>query len=260
MNLRSYGESPFSIVVLHGGPGAPREMAPVARELSSLGGVLEPLQIKLSLEGQIIELHNIIEKHCNAPVTLIGWSWGAILGYMFSSRYPSLVRKLILVSSGVFEEKYAANIMNMRLARLTQEDRNQVVSLMEQLEIPLASDKDTLLYRAGKLIFKADSYEPLSADTEVLQCYYATYHNVWQQASELRRRGVLLQSGRNISCLVVALHGDYDPHPPEGIREPLSRVLKDFHFILLEKCGHYPWLEKEAKRGFYHILKNMIEA
>ncbi len=43
-NIRKYGNPPFSVAVIHGGPGAPGEMAPVARELSSRWGVLEPLQ------------------------------------------------------------------------------------------------------------------------------------------------------------------------------------------------------------------------
>lgn len=50
-NLRTYGNPPFSIVVIHGGPGAPGEMAPIARELSALEGVLEPLQTAVTLEG-----------------------------------------------------------------------------------------------------------------------------------------------------------------------------------------------------------------
>lgn len=41
---RRYGKSPFITAVIHGGPGAAGEMAPVARELSRTGGVLEPLQ------------------------------------------------------------------------------------------------------------------------------------------------------------------------------------------------------------------------
>jgi len=31
-NLRQYGNAPFSVAVIHGGPGASGEMAPVARE------------------------------------------------------------------------------------------------------------------------------------------------------------------------------------------------------------------------------------
>jgi hypothetical protein len=38
-NLRKYGKPPFSVAVIHGGPGAGGEMAPVAWELASDCGV-----------------------------------------------------------------------------------------------------------------------------------------------------------------------------------------------------------------------------
>ena len=45
-NLRVYGNRPYGIAVIHGGPGAMGAMAPVARELAAIRGVLEPLQAK----------------------------------------------------------------------------------------------------------------------------------------------------------------------------------------------------------------------
>ena len=45
--------------VVHGGPGACGEMAPVARRLASARGVLEPIQTALSLEGQVEELRTV---------------------------------------------------------------------------------------------------------------------------------------------------------------------------------------------------------
>ena len=57
--------------------------------------------------------------------------------------------------------------------------------------------------------------------------------------------------GNNIKCPVIAIHGDYDPHPYEGVKKPLARVINDFNFILLEKCGHTPWKEKEVRKKFY---------
>ncbi|MGB9939451.1 alpha/beta fold hydrolase [Methanosarcina sp.] len=81
---------------------------------------------------------------------------------------------------------------------------------------------------------------------------------MWEEASELRSCGKLLELGKEICCPVVAIHGDYDPHPFEGVKEPLFRNLKDFRFILLEKCGHRPWIEREAKERFYSLLRNEI--
>jgi len=59
-NLRKYGDAPYNVVVIHGGPGAPGEMLPVAEKLSSDYGILEPFQTKNSIEGQVNELKFIL--------------------------------------------------------------------------------------------------------------------------------------------------------------------------------------------------------
>ncbi len=52
INPRRYGSSPFSVAVIHGGPGAGGEMNAVARELGAGRGILEPLQTAHSLQTQ----------------------------------------------------------------------------------------------------------------------------------------------------------------------------------------------------------------
>lgn len=257
-NLRKYGNAPFDTVVIHGGPGAPGEMAPVARELSSLKGVLEPLQTAASIQGQLEELKTVLDENGDLPVTLIGFSWGAWLSFIFTAQYPTFVKKLILIGSGPFEDRYARNIMETRLSRLSEEDKAEVLSLINNLENPAIGDKNTLLAWFGELIFKADSYDPLPHKSEILEYQYSIHQKVWEQAWKLRSSGKLLDFGRKIQCPVVAIHGNHDPHPAEGVQRPLSRILKDFRFILLEKCGHKPWVEKSVKNKFYTILKSEI--
>jgi pimeloyl-ACP methyl ester carboxylesterase len=254
-NLRIYGEPPFTVAVLHGGPGAPGYMAPVARELSLKWGVLEPLQTASTVEGQVQELKAILQKNADLPVCLIGSSWGAWLGFILSARFPELVRKLILIGSGAFEEKYAIGIMDNRLARLSEEERGEAYFLMDALIDPEIFNKDELMARFGKLCTKADAFDPLTLETEEIKVQYDIYNSVWTEAWGLRKNGTLMDLGEKIECPVVAVHGDSDPHPAEGVRKPLSKVLKNFRFILLEKCGHYPWLEKYAQDEFFKILK-----
>ena len=256
--VREHGDRPFNVAVVHGGPGAPGEMAPVARELSSVTGVLEPLQAAATLEAQVQELMSVLESNGELPVTLVGFSWGAWLSFILAARYPSLVRKLVLISSGAFEEKYAADIMETRLGRLDEGERKRARALMETLDDPAVEDKDTPLARLGELMSKADSYNPTPHNSEILECRYDIYLGVWEQASELRRSGKLLDLGKSIRCPVVAIHGDYDHHLAEGVRGPLSLTLEDFRFILLEKCGHRPWIERSARDSFYSILKNEV--
>ena len=257
-NPRKYGKPPFNVAVLHGGPGAPGEMAPVARELSCSWGVLEPLQTAASLEGQVQELQRILEENGDLPMVLIGWSWGAILGFILTARYPSLIKKLIIVGSAVFDKKYVAQITETRLSRFSDKERSEALDLMRKLSDPDTADKDTIMCRFGKLISKADSYSPVSCKSEILECQFNVFGDVWKDAEKLRDSGKLLKLGAQIKCPVIALHGDYDPHPAEGVREPLSGVLKDFRFILLKKCGHHPWVEHYARGRFYQVLKEEL--
>ncbi|MBC8485323.1 MAG: alpha/beta hydrolase, partial [Bacteroidetes bacterium] len=257
-NLRKYGKPPFNVAVIHGGPGAPREMAPVARELSTGWGVLEPFQTAASLEGQVQELYDVLKKNGALPITLISWSWGAMLSFIFTARCSSMVKKLILVGSGPFEKKYAAEIMKTRLSRLNEDEKIEVLKLVETLNNPAVEDKNNLMSRLGKLIFKADSYDPLPYKSEILEFQYHIFQSVWKDAEEFRASGGLLNLGRQIQCPVVAIHGDYDPHPYQGVLEPLSRVIKDFRFILLENCGHYLWIERMARDRFYDIIKKEL--
>jgi pimeloyl-ACP methyl ester carboxylesterase len=257
-NLRTYGKAPFNVAVIHGGPGAPGEMAPVARELASGWGVLEPLQTAASLEGQIEELKTVLEKNGDLPVTLIGFSWGAWLSFIFAAHHPAIVKKLILIGSGGYEEKYAARIQEIRLNRLSEEDRTEVKSLLEVLDNPAAKDKGTAFARFGALFSKADAYDPITYESEVVDYQVYVFQSVWKEAAELRRSGKLLELGKHITCPAVAIHGDYDPHPAEGVHKPLSAVLKSFRFILLKNCGHMPWIEQQARDKFYGTLKQEL--
>ncbi len=247
-NLRVYGASPYGIAVIHGGPGAPGEMAPVARELSKKHGVLEPLQTETTLEGQLDELKSVLEKNAQLPVVLIGHSWGAFLSCIFTAKYPALVKKLILVGSGPFEQKYAEKIMETRLSRLSEQEQEEAKNILQNLN-------DSSYSRFGELMAKADRYNPLEAKNEVIKCNNESFQNAWAEVEKLRKSGELLEMGKNISIPVVAIHGDYDPHPYEGIKKPLSQIVLNFKFVLLKNCGHDPWLEKEAKEKFFEVLQ-----
>lgn len=256
--IRKYGEAPYTIGVLHGGPGAAGEMRPVAVELSKDFGVLEFLQTKESVYGQIEELHQQIFTITDEPIVLIGFSWGAWLGGLFAARYPERVKKLILISSGALEEKYNKNLMGTRLGRLDAEERDDISNLLSQLNAGELSTED--FKRFGELMTKADSYslaKDLAAKPIVVN--KMIYEKVWSEAAILRKTGELIDSFALIQCPVVAFHGNYDSHPIEGVEKPLSHVLSNFKIVQLTQCGHTPWIEKFAKADFYMYLKDELK-
>ncbi len=247
-NLRTYGRPPYTVAVLHGGPGVAGEMAPVAQELSVKWGVLEPLQTKDSVGGQVEELKLALEEMATLPAIVAGYSWGAWLGFLLAARYPALVKKLMLISSAPFEEKYYPQILKTRLQRLDKKEKDDVEFLKGRTEDPLAFG----LLR--ELLAKGDFYDPLPIRPESVELRPDIHKRVNEESKELRKSGKLLEAASSIQCPVVAIHGDHDPRPAEGVQKPLEKVLKDFRFILLERCGHTPWMEKQARDEFFRVL------
>src|SRR5207247_272866 len=108
---------------------------------------------------------------------------------------------------------------------------------------------------------KADSCDPLvdgAEDDEALAVRGDIFQSVWNEAAEIRRSGELLRRAAQVRCPVVAIHGDHDPTPAEGVREPLSAAIPDFRFILLARCGHTPWRERQARAEFFRVLEDEI--
>ncbi len=261
-NLRKYGKQPFSVAVVHGGPGAAGEMAPVARKLAANCGVLEPLQTGRTVGEQIEELKAAIEINAGSSVTLIGFSWGAWLSFIFAATYPKLVKKLILVGSGGYEEKYGRKTHQVRMNRLSAKQKIEIKSLGKVLSDRKAKNKDVIFAQLGALFTKVDTCDPIAPSRKKspeVELNTGIFQSVWKDAEQLRKSGKLLEMGKRIRCPVVAIHGDYDPHPAQGVQKPLLRVLKNFRFILLTNCGHRPWIEKQAKNRFFAILKEELE-
>ncbi len=259
-NPRKHGTAPYTVAVIHGGPGAPGTVAELAMGLSERSGlgVLEPLQTSMSIEGQIGELRRMLKKHGKLPVSLTGHSWGAWLAFMFAARYPSYVKKLILVASGPFEERYASTIMQTRLERMSESEIEEYLHLSSSMSDPSVTNKNHVFAKFGKLISAADSFDFVPYEGTNTGFMHDVNRSIWNEASYLRRSGKLLNMGEQIKCPVMAIHGNHDPHPFEGVKAPLSKVIKDFRFMLLDNCGHYPWQEKHAYEDFYQMMKKEL--
>lgn len=115
--------------------------------------------------------------------------------------------------------------------------------------------------KLGRLVAKTDNYNTFNIptdDSDIMQADGELYGSIWNEAAAMRESGELLEQASRVTCPLVAIHGDYDPHPADGVKLPLENRLRDFTFYLLEKCGHSPWKERFATEKFYEILKEEI--
>jgi len=251
-----YGNPPHRIGLVHGGPGAAGEMRPVALELSQEFGVLELLQSAPSVKGQIRELHDQLTTAADNPVILVGYSWGAWLALLYAGEHSDTAHKLVLVGTSPFTPGTSADIMQTRLSRLNRAGRREVRQLSR--EIKSGNSENESFRRFGELMTIADSYSYQPPDDFEITVDLKIYQSVWREAAALRDSGELLESVMNIKCPVVAIHGEKDPHPIEGVEQPLSDRLPEFRMIRLERCGHTPWNEKYARTTFFEVLKNEL--
>ena len=242
MDVRRYGpaQSPC-VVVLHGGPGAPGTMAPVARELSDRFFVLEPLQTARSIEEHIRDLDTVM----NEPAPLVGSSWGAMLALCYAARHPTKVTQLILIGCGTFDAAARAEFRRLLDERMSDELRARV----EAADLATSADLMTPLY----------TVDALTTDLEVTEIDEAGHHESWSDMIRLQEDGTYPAAFEAIESPVVMLHGDYDPHPGKMIRDGLARHIEDVTYEEFERCGHYPWIERDARDAFFVELRRYLD-
>ena len=108
MRIREHGTSGPWVVVLHGGPGAPGYMAPVARELADSYRVLEPLQRgsggePLTVARHVADLDELVSRLGGARPALVGHSWGAMLALAYAAAHPGRAISLVLIGCSTFD-------------------------------------------------------------------------------------------------------------------------------------------------------------
>ena len=259
MQVREYGTSGPQVVVLHGGPGAPGYMAPVARGLADSYRVLEPLQRgaggePLTVARHVADLHKLVESHCgSAGPALVGHSWGAMLALAYAAAHPGCAVSLVLIGCGTFDVEARDRMWATCEQRMDDGLRRRMECLPE--EFP---DPDRRLRVLGDLLLPLYSYELASADQEIEACDARAYHETWQDMVRLQGTGMYPAAFATIDAPVIMLHGVIDPHPGRMIRASLEPHVPQLEYHEWERCGHYPWLERAVRDEFFIYLREWL--
>lgn len=252
--IRFYGDSPYKIVLIHGGPGDIGSLKACAKEVENRTGigVIEPLQSKYSILELIDELYLQIKDNIEEKAILIGHSWGAWLAALLTEKYPDIAEKLVLVGCPPLKDKYVREITDRRLNNLSCED---CVTFHQLKDITCNSD----MKKMQSLIEKSDNYCLFETEqAQPLKCDSKMYSMIWPEAAKLRSNGALLTAFSNIKCKIYLIQGEVDPHPANGVIIPLSQIGVDCRTYILPQCGHSPFRERYANMDFYNALINII--
>ena len=254
-----HGSPPYRIAVVHGGPGACGSLARMAEELSRRmnRGVLEPIQAAGTLEELTDELYGQLQTFSPAEqVSLVGHSWGGWLSVLCAAKYPRKVASLVLVGCAPFEDRYVPKILENRLGKLPLGERSCFTRLLEKLSGG-ASERE--IRQVEAFVERTDNVCLLPSERDSSGIFRGdVYASIWEQAADWRTRGLLVGKLEEIVCPVYVIHGQDDPHPLEGVVEPLSRRGVRYQVQLLKNCGHSPFREKDAHADFFLHLASIL--
>ena len=256
MQVREYGSSGPVVILLHGGPGAPGYLAPVARKLADSFRILEPFQRRsgtepLTVARHVTDLDDLIKSHCTEQrPAIVGHSWGAMLALAYAAVHPDSVACLALIGCGTFDAVARNHMEAIRTARIDKKRRDQIKQLVREI-----ADPDKRLRALGRLILQVDSFALIPAEDETAICDARGHEETWQDMLRLQDEGVYPSSFANIHSPAIMMHGAFDPHPGRLIHAGLAPFLPQLEYREWEQCGHYPWLEKTARDDFYATLR-----
>lgn len=257
-----YGETGPPVVLIHGGPGAPGYLAPLAQALADSFQVWEPWQrgagaLPLTVERHVQDLAELVRSmESPAAPILLGHSWGAMLALVFAAQFPKLPKALILVACGTFDER-ARRMFERNLEYRMTEPVHQELS-----GLPAEDAKaDEALARMGELllpIFSVDLIQDAAISFPLPACDAQAHRESWQDMLRLQQEGRYPAAFQNIACPVWMIHGAEDPHPGGPIRDSLRPVLPQLEYREWPECGHYPWLERQVREDFLAELKTRL--
>jgi pimeloyl-ACP methyl ester carboxylesterase len=255
--IREYGSDVEPVIILHGGPAAVEDVAPLARELGKRWHALEPLQrgsgsVPLEVRTHVQDLDDVIRERCSGrrPI-LVGHSWGAMLGLAYAATHPTNISALVLIGCGTFSLTARLEFQARLDAQLTEADR----ALIAQLQNGEA-DQDRCFAALGRLMTQVYGYNLEEIPDVVVDAL--AYEETWADMLRLQRDGVYPAAFSAITVPVLMLHGQADPHPGRLIRDDLQKYIPQLEYIELPHCGHSPWLERLAKQSFFDLLNTWV--
>ena len=255
-----YGDKGPTVIVLHGGPGAPGGSALVAKGLSDDFRVFEPWQrpsgdIPLSVSVHIEDLYQLIFTRCgDEKPALVGESWGAMLALAYAAEHPASIGPIVLIGCGTFDKDSRAEGVKIRQRRILDYIKNYPE---HSSDLELSLDEQIMKWHE-----MTDTYELASAKTEDQEKEpfdMKAHTETWKDMLRCQEEGRYPQFFASIISPVIMLHGTYDPHPGKMIRDNLTPYIPHLEYHEFEKCGHAPAIEKHVKNEFFKVMRDWLK-
>ena len=260
IQVRKYAGSDGPVVVPHGGPAVPGSVAGLATALAPDFEVWEPFQRRSGKVVLTVDRH-VADLRAVAPdaATIVGHSWGAMLGLSYAAQYPGGASSLVLVGCGTYDTSSRAEYERRINASLGTEGIESKQALRAAFEGARdGTERDRLFARIGALNVEAQSVDLLSDESESLVVDALGHEQTWRDCMRRQATGLEPRSFVAIEAPVLMLHGHDDPHPGPMIRDSLLPHIPQLEYVGIPHCGHEPWRERHGREPFLTALRGWL--
>lgn len=249
---RRVGAGPL-VVVLHGGPGASHDyllpqydLLAQSRELlyyDQRGGGQSPAprNAPLGWEAHVEDLEGIRVALGVERLTICGYSWGGLLGLLYTLRHPERVERLALVAPAAITREWRGEFEAEFSRRMSAPERQRE---REELRNSGLRERDPEAYQRRAFELSVMGYFKDPADAVRLTPFRVvarTQKAVWDSLGDWDlREGLATTVSRFPFPASRIVHGTADPIPIASSRE-IARIT-GAELIPLE-CGHCPHVE-----------------
>ena len=187
---------------------------------------------------QVDDLALVASELISQPLTLLGYSWGALLALLYhSSGLRPHCSRLVLLSPASITRAHRAEFEGEFAARQNSEWVHAQRAALAGSGMR-ESNPDAYRQRAFELSVSGYFANPENArNLTPFRVTSRVQQSIWESLGDFDIRPQL--EGRRIPSLII--HGRQDPIPLASSRE-LSEVLRG-RLVVLDNCGHVPYVE-----------------
>jgi proline iminopeptidase len=264
-----YGEPGApTLSVLHGGPGADHQyLLPQLLHLGEKHDLLfydqrgggrsrADARIPITWETHVEDLGAVIEEFGLDPLSIVGYSWGAMLGllYAIEQRVNPHLRapdRMALISPGPLTREYRRQF-EAEFARRQQSP--EIQRMRDELAASGLRERDPEAYRQRAFELGVAGYfsDPRKAtDLTPFRVVGRIQESVWESLGDFD----LISDLKGIKIPSIIIYGRDDPIPVASSSEAASAL--GTNLVVLDECGHVPYVEQP--QGLFKALDPFLD-
>jgi len=256
------------LLVLHGGPGADhRYLLPQMLHLGETHDLLfydqrgggrsrADARIPITWKTHVEDLGAIVEEFGLVPLSIVGYSWGAMLGLLYAIEQrvnPHLLapERMALISPGPLKREYRRQF-EAEFARRQQSPELQ--RMRDELAASGLREKDPEAHRQRAFELGVAGYfsDPRRAtDLTPFRVVGRIQESVWESLGDFD----LISDLQGIKIPSIIVSGRDDPIPLASSSEAASAL--GTSLVVLDECGHVPYVEQP--QGLFKALDPFLD-